>query len=59
MGYGRDESACKILLMRPEGMMPLGRPRCRWEDNIEMLLNKWGRVWIGFLWLRIGVSGLL
>jgi hypothetical protein len=25
-----------------EGKRPLGRPRCRWEDNIEMNLRKMG-----------------
>ena len=27
---------------RPEGKRPLGRPRCRWEDNIKMDLQKVG-----------------
>jgi hypothetical protein len=39
-------------------MRPLGKYRRRWEDNIRMDLRKiWGRVWIGFIWLRIGTSG--
>ena len=25
---------------QPEGKRPLGRPRCRWEDNIKMDLQK-------------------
>ena len=29
-------SACKILTGKPTGNRPLGRPRCRWEDNIKM-----------------------
>jgi hypothetical protein len=29
-------NAIKILVGKPEGMRPLGRPRCRWEDNIKM-----------------------
>jgi hypothetical protein len=24
------------LVGKPEGRRPLGRPRCRWEDNIKM-----------------------
>jgi hypothetical protein len=35
---------------KPEGKRPLGRPRCRWVDNIEMDLSEicWGGVdWIG------------
>ena len=26
----------------PEGKRPLGRPRCRWEDNIKMELQEVG-----------------
>jgi hypothetical protein len=29
-------NAYKILLGKPEGKRPLGRPRCRWVDNIRM-----------------------
>jgi len=37
---------------------PLGRPRCRWEDNIKIdVQSQNGRSWIGFIWLRIGTSG--
>ena len=25
-----------MLVGKPEGKRPLGRPRCRWEDNIKM-----------------------
>ena len=33
-----DEStnAYRVLVGKPEGKRPLGRPRCRWEDNIKM-----------------------
>jgi len=30
------------LVGKPEGKRPLGRPRCRWEDNIKMDLNEVG-----------------
>ena len=33
-------SAFKILTGRPTGKRPLGRPRCRWEDNIRMDLEE-------------------
>jgi hypothetical protein len=41
-----------ILVGKPEGKRPLGRPRSRWEDNIRMGLREMG--WTGFTWLRIG-----
>jgi hypothetical protein len=37
-----------ILVGKPEGKRPLGRPRRRWEDNIKMDLQdvEWGVDWI-------------
>ena len=35
-------SAFKILTGKPTGKRPLGRPRCRWEDNIRMDLQEIG-----------------
>jgi hypothetical protein len=35
-------NAYRILVRKPEGKIPLGRPRCRWEDNIEMDLRELG-----------------
>ena len=32
----------KILMGKPEGERPLGRPRLRWEDNIKMYLQEVG-----------------
>jgi hypothetical protein len=29
-------SAFKLLRGKPTGKRPLGKPRCRWEDNIRM-----------------------
>jgi hypothetical protein len=56
MGEGRG--AYRILVRRPEGRRPLGRPRLRWEDNIKMDLQEvgWG-AWTGLIWLRIGAGG--
>jgi hypothetical protein len=34
--------AYSILMGIPEGKRPLGRPRRRWEDNIQMYLQKVG-----------------
>ena len=33
----------KVLVGKPEGKRPLGRPRCKWEDNIKMDLQEVGR----------------
>jgi hypothetical protein len=40
MGEGRG--AYRVLVGRPEGKRPLGRPRRRWEDNIKMDLGEIG-----------------
>jgi len=40
MGEGRGEY--RILVRKPEGKRPLGRPRHRWEDNIKMDLQEVG-----------------
>ena len=31
---------CRVLMGKPEGKRPLGRPRRRWEDNIKMDLQE-------------------
>jgi hypothetical protein len=33
-------NAYMLLLGKPEGKSPLGRPRCRWVDNIKMVLRE-------------------
>ena len=30
----------RVLVGKPEGKRTLGRPRCRWEDNIKMDLQE-------------------
>jgi hypothetical protein len=40
--YGEVRGAYNILVGRPEGRRPLGRPRRRWEDNINMDLREIG-----------------
>jgi hypothetical protein len=56
MGEGRN--MYRVLVGKPEGKRPLGRPMRRWEDGIKMDLREigWG-LWIGFTWLRIGIVG--
>jgi len=39
---GDRRGSYRILVGRPEGRRPVGRPRCRWED-ITMDLNEVGR----------------
>jgi hypothetical protein len=39
---GEVRGAYNILVGRPEGRRPLGRPRCIWEDNIKMDLREIG-----------------
>jgi hypothetical protein len=33
---GEKRNACKLLVRKPEGRRPLGRPRRRWIHNIKM-----------------------
>ena len=42
MGEGRDVH--RVLVGKPEGKRPLGRPRRRWEDNIKMDLQEVGGI---------------
>jgi len=41
---GEGIGACRVLVWNPQGQRPLGRPRCRWEDNIKKDLQEvgWG-----------------
>ena len=40
MGQGRE--VYRVLVGKPEGKRPLGRPRRRWEDNIKVDLQEVG-----------------
>jgi hypothetical protein len=40
--HGRGEKVYKVLVGKPEGKRPLGRPRRRWEDGIRMDLGEIG-----------------
>jgi hypothetical protein len=52
---GEERKVYKVLVGKPEGKRPLGRPRHRWEDGIRMDLRE-----IEFDCLRTGTSsGLL
>jgi hypothetical protein len=39
---GEGRGMYRVLVGKPEGKRPLGRPRCRWEDNINMGLKEIG-----------------
>jgi hypothetical protein len=41
-----------MLVEKPEGKRLLGRPRCRWVDNIKMELREIG--WYGMDWIDLG-----
>jgi hypothetical protein len=57
---GEERKVFKVLVGKPEGRRPLGRPRRRWEDGIRMDLREIDLgVWIGFDCLRTGAGGVL
>jgi hypothetical protein len=39
---GERRGVYRVLVGKPEGRRPLGRPRHRWEDNIKMDLQEMG-----------------
>jgi hypothetical protein len=48
----------RVLVGKPEGKRPLGRPRRRWEDNVKMDLQEvGGGCGTGWSGLRIGTVG--
>jgi hypothetical protein len=52
---GEKRNVYRLLVGKPEGKRPLGRPCCRWVDLLELV----GAVWTGLVRLRIGTSGEL
>jgi hypothetical protein len=56
--YGEGKGVYRVLVEKPEGKRPLGRPRCRWEDNIMTDLQEVEcRVRTESSWLRIERGG--
>jgi hypothetical protein len=39
---GEDRGVHRVLVGKPEGKRPMGRPRQRWKDNIKMDLKEVG-----------------
>jgi len=55
--YGERRGVCRVMVEKPAGKRPLGRPRHRWEDNIKMDLQEFGwGAWTGLIWPRIGTG---
>jgi hypothetical protein len=48
---GEERKVYKVLVRKPEGKRPLGRPRRRWEDWIRIDLREIGLV--GVYWIRL------
>jgi hypothetical protein len=48
---GAKRNAYRILVGKPDGKRPLGKPRRRWEDNIRMDLREIG--WGGMDWINL------
>jgi len=48
---GDRRGTYRVLVGRPEGRRPLGRPRRRWEDNIKVDLHEVG--WGGMDWIDL------
>jgi hypothetical protein len=48
---GEKRNAYKILVGKPEGKRPLGRPRSRWVGNVKMVLREIG--WDDIDWIDL------
>jgi hypothetical protein len=48
---GEKRNAYRILVGNPEGNRPLGRPSCKYVDNIKMDLREIG--WDGMDWIDL------
>ena len=55
MGEGRGVH--RVLVGKPEGKRPLGRPRRRWRIILRWIFRKWEGVETGWSWFRIGTGG--
>jgi hypothetical protein len=48
---GEERNVYKVLIGKPDGKRPLGRPRHRWEDGIRMALREIG--WRSVDWIQL------
>ena len=55
--YGESRGVHRVLVGKPEGKRPFGRPRHTRECNVKMGLQEVGcGVWTGLIWLGIGTG---
>jgi len=55
---GNRKGIFRLLVGKPEGKMPLGRPRLDGRIILRLIFRKWDvGVWTGSSWLRIGTGG--
>ena len=48
----------RVLVGKPEGRRPLGRPRRRWGIILEWISRRWDvGIWTGLGWSRIETGG--
>ena len=47
--YGERRGAYRVLMGKPEGKIPLGRARLRWEDNVKKDLQEVGCGGMGWI----------
>jgi len=53
---GKRRGVYRVLVGKPEGKRPLGKPGHTWEDN--RIFRKWDvGLWSGSSWLKIGTGG--
>jgi hypothetical protein len=50
---GEDWGVYRVLVGKPEGKRPLGRPRRKWVDNIRMELQEMGCGHVGWIGLAL------
>jgi hypothetical protein len=51
---GEERGVYMVLVGKPEGRRPLGRPRRRWVDNIRMDLQEVGCGYMDWIWAGPG-----
>ena len=54
---GERRGAHRVLVGKPEGKSPHGRPMTRWEGNIKIGIQGYFGAWTGLIWLKIVADG--